>query len=135
MKNLLQVAMLVCVVCVMGCQDESPLTQDQVAPVKLANQVVEASCGECQFGMEGSGCDLAIRIDGRSYYVDGTSMGDHDDAHGEHGMCSCVRHATVSGEVQDNRFVATSFTLLPPETSTDAEEASSVGHDSDANKH
>jgi hypothetical protein len=27
------------------------------------SQIVEASC-ECQFGMEGHGCELAVRIDG-----------------------------------------------------------------------
>jgi hypothetical protein len=29
-------------------------------------QIVEASCGQCQFGMEGHGCELAVRIDGKS---------------------------------------------------------------------
>jgi hypothetical protein len=33
-------------------------------------QIVEASCGQCQFGMEGHGCELAVRIDGKSYFVD-----------------------------------------------------------------
>ncbi|KIQ19306.1 glutaminyl-tRNA synthetase, partial [Flavobacterium sp. MEB061] len=31
-------------------------------------QIVEASCGECQFGMKGKSCDLAVRIDGKTYF-------------------------------------------------------------------
>ena len=33
--------------------------------------IAEASCGQCQFKMEGKGCDLAVRINGKSYFVDG----------------------------------------------------------------
>ena len=31
--------------------------------------------------MPGNGCDLAVRIDGQVYYVDGSSIDDHGDAH------------------------------------------------------
>lgn len=79
-------------------------------------QVVEASCGQCQFGMKDKkGCDLAVRIDGKSYFVDGTHLDDHGDAHAEDGFCSAVRKAEVVGEVKNNRFVASSFKLLPQE--------------------
>ena len=30
-------------------------------------QIVEASCGQCQFGMKEKGCDLAVRIEGKSF--------------------------------------------------------------------
>lgn len=75
--------------------------------------LVEASCGECQFHMKGKGCDLAIRIDGKSYFVDGTSIDDHGDAHGAEGFCEAVRKAEVQGEIVDNRFKATYFKLKP----------------------
>lgn len=76
-------------------------------------QVVEASCGQCNFGMKDKkGCDLAVKIDGKPYFVDGTSLDDHGDAHAADGFCSKVRHAEVTGEVKDNRFVASSFKLL-----------------------
>ena len=35
-------------------------------------QIVEVACGQCQFKMkQKKGCDLAIRIDGKSYFVEG----------------------------------------------------------------
>ncbi|PXY41015.1 hypothetical protein DMB65_08625 [Flavobacterium cheongpyeongense] len=74
--------------------------------------IVEASCGECQFGMKGKSCDLAIRIDGKSYFVDGTTIHDHGDAHAEKGFCNAISKALVTGEIKENRFKATSFTLI-----------------------
>ena len=85
--------------------------QDKKKPIK--SQIVEVSCGECQFGMKGKSCDLAIRIDGKSYFVDGTKIDDHGDAHAQDGFCETIRKAEVTGEIVNNRFQATSFTLLP----------------------
>ena len=77
------------------------------------NQVVEASCGQCQFKMtEKSGCDLAVKIDGKSYFVDGTTIHDHGDAHADDGFCEAIRQAEVTGEIIDGRFKAESFTLI-----------------------
>jgi hypothetical protein len=90
------------------------------------SQIVETACGQCQFGMQGTaGCDLAVRIDGKSYFVDGTDINKHGDAHAKDGFCSVVRKATVVGEVKDERFVVSEFKLLPTE-----------GHDNhDGHKH
>ncbi len=77
--------------------------------------MVEASCGECQFGLEGKSCDLAVRIDGKSYFVDGTTIDEHGDAHAKDGFCKAVRKAEVQGEIVNNRFKATYFKLLPKE--------------------
>jgi len=76
-------------------------------------EVVEASCGQCNFGMKGKGCSLAVKIDGKPYFVDGTKIDDHGDSHGADGFCSKVRQAEVTGEVKNDRFVASSFKLLP----------------------
>ena len=76
-------------------------------------QIVDVACGQCQFGMKDKkGCDLAVRIDGKSYFVEGTTINDHGDAHGKDGFCEAVRKAEVIGEIKDNRFVVTSFKLL-----------------------
>jgi hypothetical protein len=83
------------------------------AQEKSKPQIVEASCGQCQFGMKAKGCDLAIRIDGKSYFVDGTAIDQHGDAHAADGFCSAIRKAEVVGEIVDNRFKATAFKLLP----------------------
>jgi hypothetical protein len=84
---------------------------------KIANsQIVDVSCGQCQFGMsEKKGCYLAVRIDGKCYFVDGTAIDSHGDAHKEDGFCNAIRKAEVSGEIKKNRFKVTAFRLLPEE--------------------
>lgn len=75
-------------------------------------QTVEASCGQCQFGLPGKGCTLAVRFDGKAYFVDGTDIDAHGDAHAADGFCESIRKAEVQGEVVDNRFKASYFKLL-----------------------
>jgi hypothetical protein len=36
--------------------------------------------------LKGYACDLAVRIDGKPYFVDGTSIDSHGDAHAEDGF-------------------------------------------------
>jgi hypothetical protein len=76
-------------------------------------QIVEASCGQCQFGMEGYDCDLAVRIEGKIYFVKGTSIDSHGDAHAKDGFCARIRKAEVIGELKNNIFFVTYFKLLP----------------------
>ena len=79
-------------------------------------QTVDAACGQCQLNMKDKkGCDLAVRIDGKSYFVEGTGIDDHGDAHDKMGFCNAVRKAEVTGKVKKGKFVATSFKLLPEE--------------------
>lgn len=78
-------------------------------------QIVEASCGQCQFHMAGKGCDLAVRINGKTYFVDGTSIDDHGDAHAKDGFCEAISKAKVQGEIVNNRFSATYFKLMTKE--------------------
>ncbi|WP_426486341.1 DUF6370 family protein [Flavobacterium sp. 2] len=87
-------------------------TQAQSKKVIDKPTIVEASCGECQFGMKGKSCDLAVRIDGKSYFVDGTKIDQHGDAHAKDGFCNAIRKASVTGSIVKDRFVATSFTLI-----------------------
>lgn len=83
---------------------------------KPKTQIVETACGQCQFGMQGkAGCDLAVRIDNKSYFVDGTDIHKYGDAHEKNGLCNAVRKAEVVGEVKNDRFVAIEFTVLPVE--------------------
>jgi Family of unknown function (DUF6370) len=89
----------------------SILAQDKKATSKI--QIVEASCGQCQFGMEGKSCDLAVRIDGEPYFVEGTSIDAHGDAHAKDGFCASIRKAEVIGTLKNNKFVVTYFKLLP----------------------
>jgi hypothetical protein len=85
----------------------------QTTPQQLNKKVVEIACGECQFKMKGKNCDLAIRIDGVSYFVDGKTVDDFGDAHAEHGFCNAISKAEVTGEIVDNRFKAKTIKLIP----------------------
>jgi len=74
-----------------------------------AARTVEAGCASCIFNMEGvSGCKLAVKIDGKPYLVTGADV----DAHGA-GLCSSAKKAKVVGEIEGDKFVATSFELQP----------------------
>ena len=99
------------VTCAANSQENKPLKYDSTKKM----QVVEASCGECQFKLPGKSCDLAVRIDGKAYFVDGTKIDDHGDAHAKDGFCEAVRKAEVQGELVNNRFKATWFKLLKTE--------------------
>jgi len=78
--------------------------------------VLETACGQCLLGLkEKQGCDLAVRIEGKSNFVDGIKMSDYGDAHADDGMCSIVRKGKVTGRITEGRFLATAFDLLPLE--------------------
>ena len=81
--------------------------------IEVKKQIVQASCGQCKFKMAGQGCDLAVRIEGKSYFVDGTTIDDHGDAHAEDGFCSAIRKAEVEGTIVDNKFKIKTFKLYP----------------------
>ena len=90
-------------------KNKEPLSPDKNKEL----QTVEASCGQCQFGLPGKSCDLAVRIKGKAYFVDGSNIDSHGDAHANDGFCSAIRKANVQGEVVDGRFKATYFKLMP----------------------
>jgi hypothetical protein len=84
-----------------------------VGPIPKDAVEVEASCGQCNFGLtEPGGCDLAVRIEGKAYFVDGSKLDDHGDAHARRGMCNIVRRAAVTGKVVDDRYQATTFRIV-----------------------
>lgn len=93
-----------------------PLKKDSTKKV----QVVETACGECQFGLKGKGCNLAVRINGTAYFVDGTDIDSHGDAHADDGFCNAVRKAEVQGTLVNNRFNVTWFKLIEPKAAPPA---------------
>ncbi len=85
----------------------------QTVNTPIKDKVVDIACGECKFKMKGKSCDLAIKMDGKTYFVDGKTVDDFGDAHAKHGFCNAVSKANVTGEIVNNRFKATTITLLP----------------------
>jgi hypothetical protein len=69
-------------------------------------QSAEVSCGECQFKMKGKSCHLAVRLDGKDYWVDGADVDSFGDAHDKQtGFCNAIRKADVQGVIKDGRFL------------------------------
>jgi hypothetical protein len=62
--------------------------------------------------MKGKGCILAVKYEGKSYFVEGTNIDDHGDAHEEDGFCNAVRKAKVQGSIVADKFAVTYFELL-----------------------
>jgi len=93
---------------------QAQVVAKKVSTAKIINkQTVDIACGECQFKMKGKDCELAVKIDGKAYFVDGKGIDDFGDAHGEHGFCNAVSRAEVTGEIVNNRFKAKEIKLLP----------------------
>ncbi len=101
--------------CCIAAQAQTNNTKTAAKQKTAATQTVETACGECQFHMQGKGCQLAVRINGKPYFVDGTSIDEHGDAHGDDGFCNTIRKAEVTGTVVNERYVVTSYKLLPVE--------------------
>ena len=74
--------------------------------------MVEAACGQCQFKMPGKGCTLAVKMNGKFYFVDKANIDDFGDAHAETGFCNAIRKANVQGQVVNKKFVPSYFKLL-----------------------
>jgi hypothetical protein len=75
--------------------------------------IAEISCGQCQFGLTSQkGCDLAVRINGNAYFVDGAHIDDFGDAHDKTtGFCEVIRKGEVKGNVVDGRFKVSTIVL------------------------
>jgi len=105
MKQLLT-AFIICII-ILPANAQQTLVPDSAKKILM----VEASCGECKFGMKGKNCDLAVRIKGKAYFVDGVHIDSLGDAHAEDGFCKAIRKAAVQGKIVNNRFKATYFNL------------------------
>ena len=79
--------------------------------VTLTDQVVDAGCAKCMFGAKLDDCETAIRVNGKVYLALGTCVPDAEE-HGK-GLCSNILKARVTGKIVGDKFMATSFTVLP----------------------
>lgn len=113
MKMTLMIFGLCSLLLLPGCGSKPTGTQANETVTPL---VADVGCGQCQLGLKGKpGCDLAVRLDGKSYFVDGVKMNDLGDPHESDGLCSVVHPAKVTGELKEGRFAATAIELLPRE--------------------
>jgi hypothetical protein len=93
----------------LGCSHSSE-AHPATAPAAVAGaQTLEVGCGACVFHMPGvDGCPLAVEVDGKHYLVSGVEMPGH-----ESGLCDHARTADLTGRLEGEQFVATSFSLKP----------------------
>jgi hypothetical protein len=91
-----------------GCGDDTPQASRNV-DLKAA----QVACGTCKFDMNGSGCDAAIKVDGKAYWLDGMEVQGHHDMHKPGGICLTVRTADVKGTITGDRLTATQLALQP----------------------
>jgi hypothetical protein len=100
-----------------GCAEHAPRPEGGVAAtastpsLTLTDQVVEAGCAQCMFGLDRPGCETAIEVNGVVFLATGNGIPDAED-HAT-GMCEKVQQARVSGKTVGPQFIATSFALLP----------------------
>lgn len=104
----------------MGCSLLGFTVQAQDSTVRSAKpnpamkiQLVDVSCGMCQFGLGGKDCKLAVRINNKAYYVEGAGIDDFGDAHADDGFCNTIRKAKVQGTVEGNVFKVTWLQPMP----------------------
>ena len=62
--------------------------------------------------MKGTSCELAVRIDKKTYFVDGANIDSFGDSHAKDGFCNAIRKAEVQGEVINDRFKLTYFKYI-----------------------
>lgn len=79
---------------------------------KKTTYTVETTCGNCLYKMKGEGCHLAIKLKNKNYFVDGTNIDDHGDAHDTDGFCNAIKKAKVQGEIRGDRFMVSYFELI-----------------------
>jgi hypothetical protein len=95
-----------------GAQSKDSLLKKPDPAKKL--MTVETACGQCKFGLVAEDCSLAVRINGKAYFADGTDIDAHGNAHAKDGFCNAVRKAQVQGELVNDRFKLSYFKLLKP---------------------
>jgi len=66
----------------------------------------EIACGKCIYDMTGDECDLAVLINGKHYYIEGSGISEHGDEHADDGLCKTSRKANVKGEIKYGVFIA-----------------------------
>ena len=91
------------------------LSQNKPKPQSTmrVNLIVDVSCAKCQFDKDlDEECLLAVEINSDIFYVQGTTIDDHGDAHASDGFCNVVRKAHVEGAIDDGRFYLDKFRLL-----------------------
>ncbi|TYP99680.1 hypothetical protein C7447_101284 [Tenacibaculum adriaticum] len=76
--------------------------------------ITEAACGQCKFGMKSQkGCDLAVKIDDKTYFIDGAHIDGFGDAHDiDKGFCNTIRKVKITGKIEHDRYKVSQFKII-----------------------
>ena len=110
MKKLL--ALSICLVFAILTRAQEEKKSIHIPDPTQKTEVVKAACGQCVFGMSGNDCTLAVKIKNKTYFVVGTGVDDHGDAHAKDGFCNKVRKAEIQGALIENKYHVTYFKLI-----------------------
>ena len=108
-KNLLS---FICLLFITNIQAQDTVKKKLVFNPKNTTLEVEATCGNCMYKMQGKGCHLAIKLNNKNYFVDGTGIDDYGDAHHTDGFCNAIKKVKVQGEIVGDRFKVSYFELI-----------------------
>ena len=94
-------------------EDTETTTDEETAVVEevkeeATEQLAEIGCALCQMGLDCESCQLAVKIEDKTYFVEGFEM----DAEAEHELCSVIKKAKVKGQVAENRFKAENIEFI-----------------------
>lgn len=80
----------------------------QASAMPISNRKVDAGCANCVYHMPGvQSCKLVVMVDGSPYFVSGAKNID------PHQFCSGAKQVVVSGNIEEDWFVATAFQVQP----------------------
>ncbi len=110
MKILFFITFLIAARCTSIAQKINTATNEYDSTKKV--QVVDISCGQCQFKMKPKGCDLAIKMKKKYYFIDGANIDDFGDAHAKDGFCEAIKKAAVQGKIVNGRYLLSYIKII-----------------------
>lgn len=82
-------------------------------------EILKASCGMCQLNQRDQrGCIINVVHKGEVLPLVGGPKLTMEEMHAPGGFCVTIRKAKVIGKVKDDRFIASSWELLPIDENT-----------------
>jgi hypothetical protein len=94
------------------CPAQKVIVKNVIDSTKKTETVL-VSCGQCQFKLKTQkGCDLAVKINDKAYFIDGVNIDDFGDAHAKDGFCEAIKKAEVQGKIVKGRYLISYIKIM-----------------------